>query len=64
MHCFCHFQINTKHYKIDMFRWLISSPSSGTGNEGARENKHPVDSHTDGNRSGLWEVAISEYFIV
>jgi hypothetical protein len=47
-----------------MFRWLISSPSSGTGNEGARENTHPVGSHPAGGRSSIWEIAISECFVL
>ena len=47
-----------------MFRRLISSPSSGTGSEGAREDTHPVGSHPDGDRSSIWEAAISERFIL
>jgi len=47
-----------------MFRRWISSPSSGTGNAGARENTHPVGPHPGGDRSSISEAAVSERFIL
>ena len=64
MHCFHHCQINTQHYKTICFGDIFRLRLQVLVTRGPRENTHPVGSHNDGERSSIWEVAISECFIL